>query len=100
WHQAFEQKDSLVRKTALPKEGDPCGKPQGGSAESRTTGSAENRVRSESIEVNQGNESLPPIVPRSEPESKPQDLNLEDDIITFVEDAYYRVNRRAKLEEL
>jgi hypothetical protein len=107
WHSCFEEGNEVVRETALPgKEGDQCGKPQGCSAENRTTGSAENRVRSESIEVSQGNELLPPIVPlsktktESETESKPEDLNLEDDIITFVENAYSRENRRAKLDKL
>lgn len=57
WHPSFEDSFEVVRKTALPGESPTCGNPHQGSAENRTTGSAENRVRSESFEKNQGSES-------------------------------------------
>ena len=73
WHKSFEQEDEVVRNPALPKDPDQCGIPHGGSAESRTTGSAESRVRSESIEVNQLSEEEDPPTPFSEkpPEQTP-----------------------------
>jgi hypothetical protein len=107
WHPAFdaaaEQSEEVVRKPALPPQvGGWCGNPHQGSAETRTGGSAEIRMGNESIEMNQGSESIPPtpLTENSPEEPTPTELDLEDDVVTFTVNAYRRVNRKAKLDNL
>ena len=55
-----------------------------------------------SVELVHSEEELPltPLSEKTAVQPKPEDLNLEDDIITFVENAYSRENRKAKLDNL
>lgn len=98
WHECFDDAKEVVRKSALPATNDQCGNPHYGSAEIRTRGSADFRIGSESVEVNEGSELSPSPLP--EDFSVKQTLDLEDDILTFVKNAYSRENRRAKLDNL
>lgn len=86
WHPCFESDGyEVVRKSALLGEIPDCGNPHGGSAEIRTTGSAEILTLRESIEESQGRElnapdPAPPFEGKNSTHcSRPPDLEADEE---------------------
>jgi hypothetical protein len=106
WHECFEENgEGVVRKTALPEKSEWCGNPQGGSAEIRTGGSAENRSIRESIEESQLREltsvgffSDSTAKPKPEDTALSADLQLDESFEKFAKDAGSRHRPRVKVK--